>query len=241
MFASDFVIFASFGVLCTLALSVRDGENVKRMQVLKYNSKTNRNNINIKQVVESQSAVNDSQLYSHKNVPLLQFMRDNFKALSWNTKTQVNSFIWKNCGSSSDLLVVNALSVTPDPVSLPGTIGLKFDVTIQETFTAPLKLAVVLKKYEEFFWLTIPCIDDMGSCTYDDICPKLAKITCPKQFGTTIPCKCPFTKGRYSLPSSSFTVPVHVPAGKYLVQARLSYGSKAVNCIEITSTLLRWQ
>jgi ganglioside GM2 activator len=149
-----------------------------------------------------------------------------------SSKLAAHSFSWKNCGSSSDLLVINSLSLTPDPLRAPGTFSLTFDVTIQANFDAPLKLSLELKKYEVFFWLTIPCIDDMGSCTYGNICQQLAGLTCPKPFDDNkIPCKCPFPKGRYTLPTSTFDLQKSVPSGDYFVQAQLSSGSQAVNCI----------
>jgi len=46
-----------------------------------------------------------------------------------------------------------------------------------------------------FIWINIPCRDNLGSCTYNNICAKLAKIDCPdllKKYG--IPCHCPFAK-----------------------------------------------
>ncbi|BFZ14967.1 hypothetical protein BsWGS_18006 [Bradybaena similaris] len=218
MCAPGFVIFATLCVLCNSLPGGRGGQSVEIMKVLSY-----------KPGGEAGFAVNGT-IYSHK-----MWHADYFKSvrLPWNTKSQVNSFKWQNCGGASDLLVVNGLTVTPDPLRVPGTVRLKFDVTIQETFTSPLKLVLEVKKHEGFIWLPIPCIDDMGSCTFDDVCQKLAGITCPKEFGDQIPCKCPFTKGSYSLPSSTFSVPVHVPSGKYFIQANLSTGSQAVNCIKI--------
>ena len=38
----------------------------------------------------------------------------------------------------------------------------------------------------------MPCVDDVGSCTYDDGCALLSQIKCPPEFKKYgIPCQCP--------------------------------------------------
>jgi len=48
-------------------------------------------------------------------------------------------------------------------------------------------------------WFTLPCIAQLGSCNYQDICPFLEKIDCPPFFEKYgIPCKCPIAAVRYA-------------------------------------------
>lgn len=51
---------------------------------------------------------------------------------------------------------------------------------------------------EQFgIWVTLPCVDNLGSCTYDDLCNYGYSIneTCPEQFlNSNVPCRCPFPK-----------------------------------------------
>ena len=50
-------------------------------------------------------------------------------------------------------------------------------------------------------WIKIPCIANIGSCTYDDLCELLAGITCPDPFVSAgVPCQCPFRKVRLHYP-----------------------------------------
>ena len=43
------------------------------------------------------------------------------------------------------------------------------------------------------FWITIPCVDNVGSCDYEDVCVLLQQIPCPPEFPKYgIPCSCPF-------------------------------------------------
>lgn len=47
-------------------------------------------------------------------------------------------------------------------------------------------------------WIQLPCIDNLGSCTYDDVCTILDNLippgtACPEPLQTYgIPCHCPF-------------------------------------------------
>ena len=57
-----------------------------------------------------------------------------------------------------------------------------------------LQLSLSVKK-KVLFWITVPCIDNVGSCTYDNVCDLLVTFACPppfKKYG--IPCSCPFAK-----------------------------------------------
>jgi ganglioside GM2 activator len=58
-------------------------------------------------------------------------------------------------------------------------------------FTVQVDLTV--EKKIGFFWITVPCIEHIGSCTIDNVCS--ATLPCPsvfKKYG--IPCQCPIKK-----------------------------------------------
>ena len=58
-----------------------------------------------------------------------------------------------------------------------------------------IKMEVKLEKDIIFGWVTIPCIDGLGSCTYDNVCDMIHADQCPPEFiAHDIPCKCPFPK-----------------------------------------------
>lgn len=45
----------------------------------------------------------------------------------------------------------------------------------------------------------LPCVEDVGSCDYDNFCIEWAEM-CPKYFGKFgLPCSCPFPAGNYSV------------------------------------------
>lgn len=60
------------------------------------------------------------------------------------------------------------------------------------------QLNVTLEKEVAGFWVKIPCLDELGSCHYEDICDILDKLIppgqdCPEPLRTYgLPCHCPF-------------------------------------------------
>merc|ERR1719394_550105 len=114
---------------------------------------------------------------------------------------------------------------------------------LNQTVASPVKMVLhVEKKVEIIGWITIPCIDGMGSCTYNDVCEKLKVVTaCPAILKKhNIPCKCPFPKGSYNLPTTAFTIKADpVPSGEYRAQVNLYTGSdnKPVYCINLDATI----
>jgi ganglioside GM2 activator len=70
----------------------------------------------------------------------------------------------------------------------------------------------------------VPCIDNIGSCTYDGICGDWAQI-CPQYFQQYgIPCTCPFPAKSYSIPDVTFSVSQTIPgiaSGEYRLTGSL--------------------
>jgi hypothetical protein len=54
---------------------------------------------------------------------------------------------------------------------------------------------VVEMKKKEGIWIKIPCIDNCGSCTFDDFCQVMAPVKCPDPVTKAgISCHCPLTQ-----------------------------------------------
>ncbi|KAK7486629.1 hypothetical protein BaRGS_00022154 [Batillaria attramentaria] len=77
-----------------------------------------------------------------------------------------------------------------------------------------MKLDLTIERYVGFFWVTVPCISDVGSCTYDDACALLSGAfgadgtQCPQQLvDNNVPCACPFQAGSYSMTNAVFSIP----------------------------------
>ena len=70
------------------------------------------------------------------------------------------------------------------------------------------------------FKFEVPCIEGIGSCTYDDVCDLLPKNAqdCPAFFKqNNIPCNCPFPQGDYKTSGLSFDIEFNakIPKGNY--------------------------
>ncbi|XP_077983984.1 ganglioside GM2 activator-like [Glandiceps talaboti] len=154
---------------------------------------------------------------------------------------------WKNCGDKSDPVSAN-VTITPDPIPIPGNVQVALNATFNIQFGAPLKAVLTIKKKIVGIWVEIPCVDNIGSCTYDDLCsliPFSPSQPCPEPFSTyKIPCYCPFPKGVYSLPKSDIAIPQipDLPSwltnGDYEIHADLSMSSQRLACYEADVSLV---
>ncbi|XP_015421145.1 PREDICTED: ganglioside GM2 activator [Myotis davidii] len=97
-------------------------------------------------------------------------------------------------------------------------------------------------------WVKVPCVEQIGSCTYEDICNVFDIFLppgepCPEPLHTYgLPCHCPFKEGKYSLPKSVITIPhLDLPSwlstGNYRIQNILSSGKKHLGCFKIDVSL----
>ncbi|KAK2175585.1 hypothetical protein NP493_724g01007 [Ridgeia piscesae] len=157
---------------------------------------------------------------------------------------KTEAFSWKMCGSKTDAIQIKTLSVAPDPIKLPGNITLAFSGSINspDPITSPIEMELTIKK-KLFVWITIPCIDHVGSCTYPDICSQSNASSCPpafKKYG--IPCSCPIKPGNYNLPPTVMALPKEnmpgwLSEGDYKVEVRLRHQSKEILCLSATGSI----
>jgi len=151
-------------------------------------------------------------------------------------KSTLGTYKYINCGTRADLMNVTLLTATPDPIRLPGTLGVNFAGEFKAELQAPLKIDLVLERRVGSAWIKIPCIGGIGSCTYDDICETLSGAECPDPFvDNDVPCKCPFLKGSYKLPNVSFYLDTFFPPGDYRAIGKIvsGYNETPTGCIEL--------
>ncbi|KAJ8937556.1 hypothetical protein NQ314_011791 [Rhamnusium bicolor] len=107
---------------------------------------------------------------------------------------------------------------------------------------SPVKAAVKVKRETLGVWIEIPCVDKVGTCTYDDLCVHSipANRTCPKTFtDNDVPCRCPIPKGTYTIdPSIELQVEMYnyfsAYSGKYWAHLSLSEeGVNLITCYEV--------
>nr|NP_001279525.1 ganglioside GM2 activator-like precursor [Callorhinchus milii]AFK11557.1 Ganglioside GM2 activator precursor [Callorhinchus milii] len=160
---------------------------------------------------------------------------------------RLEAFSWANC-RNAEPVVIKSLSIKPDPVSIPGFLRASVFASVGVSLQAPLTIHLTLEKEVAGIWVTIPCIEELGSCTYENICQQLDALIPPGQncpeplFTYGIPCHCPFKKGDYNLPDSSFYIPsLDLPSwltsGNYKATAILSGEKGSLACVKISISL----
>lgn len=161
---------------------------------------------------------------------------------------QLSSFSWDNCDEGKDPAVLRSLTLQPDPIVVPGDVIVSAEGKTAVPLVSPQKVELTVEKEMAGFWVKIPCVEQIGSCTYEDFCQLLDLYippgeSCPEPLHSYgLPCHCPFKEGTYSLPTSNFTVPdLELPSwlstGNYRIQSVLSSGGKRLGCLKIAVSL----
>ena len=147
-------------------------------------------------------------------------------------------FSYVNCGPDTDPLKIVSLVVSPDPLLIPGTLRFSGEVNLKSTLLSPLTMQMKLIKKIGFIELEIPCVENFGSCTYQDVCAMLPlPQDCPSFFkDQKLPCTCPFNGGDYIGKNLEVEVdlPAKIPSGAYIIEA--DFHSPAlghVGCVNI--------
>ncbi|XP_026199931.1 ganglioside GM2 activator [Anabas testudineus] len=164
------------------------------------------------------------------------------------TKAQVLGFDWKNCGQTQDPAVLKSLEVSPDPINIPGELKASASGSTSVELSSPLAVNVTLEKEVVGVWVKVPCVENLGSCHYKDLCDILNQLIppgqdCPEPLHTYgLPCHCPFKAGSYSLPQSDFYLPyVDLPYwltnGNYRVQGVLGSQGKELACLKLSLSI----
>lgn len=162
--------------------------------------------------------------------------------------SQLGGFSWDNCDEGKDPAVIKSLTLQPDPIVVPGDVIVSAEGKTSVPLTSPQKVELTVEKEVAGFWVKIPCVEQLGSCSYENVCNMIDECIppgepCPEPLHTLgLPCHCPFKEGTYSLPTSNFTVPdLELPSwlstGNYRIQSILSSGGKRLGCIKIAVSL----
>ncbi|CAL8358149.1 unnamed protein product [Merluccius merluccius] len=167
---------------------------------------------------------------------------------SHNKTVKLYGFDWKNCGPPDAPAVLRTLTLSPDPILVPGDLTASASGSTTVPLASPLSLNLTLEREVAGFWVKIPCVDEVGSCHYPDVCSLLDQLIppgqdCPQPLPTYgLPCRCPFKAGTYSLPESDFYLPdVDLPYwltnGHYRVQGLLGAQDKELACLKVALSL----
>ncbi|XP_038056408.1 ganglioside GM2 activator-like [Patiria miniata] len=125
----------------------------------------------------------------------------------------------------------------------PNSVWVSIDAHVDEELDSPLKAVVKIQRKVFWWWITMPCVSDYGSCTYQDMCQFLPPAyngppgSCPAPLQDLPSCQCPLRTGTYSVKSDidipSIKIPSWLISGNYWAQIKLYKNSREVGCNEI--------
>ncbi|XP_048244083.1 ganglioside GM2 activator-like [Haliotis rufescens] len=135
-------------------------------------------------------------------------------------------------------LIVTNLVFSPDPLVFPGEFNVSFQAELKIDVPNNLKAQVQLSKRVGSQDVPLPCVANIGSCVYDDLCSILSGVVCPREFVTAgVPCKCPFKAGTYNLPVATFRVfAAFLLPGVYTFVVNLTHGDIYLGCYKLVAT-----
>ncbi|XP_060069686.1 ganglioside GM2 activator-like [Ylistrum balloti] len=136
----------------------------------------------------------------------------------------------------NNIVHVNAATASPFPVVVPGPVDIVGNLDVLKNITGPLKMTLSIKRKVIGLWVPIPCISNVGSCTYPDVCSLLSStfvkngaVDCPVQLAAEgLPCTCPIQAGHYTLHHGHFQIPElsgvwsWLASGDYQIRATLT-------------------
>ncbi|XP_052808415.1 ganglioside GM2 activator-like [Mya arenaria] len=125
-------------------------------------------------------------------------------------------FQLEDCNNSPNKIVHLANAhLSKDPVHIPGPETGDVDLQILHPINGSYALNVHVQRKVLFAFIEVPCISNIGSCTYD-LCDLLSgkyfdnPQHCPVEIVSStpnFPCTCPFAAGNYHLNPTTFQIP----------------------------------
>ncbi|CAF1169087.1 unnamed protein product [Adineta ricciae] len=147
---------------------------------------------------------------------------------------------WRNCGPSADPIQLNSLSITPDPIRIPGGFNITGSAAVTVQIPTDVHVSVTLERKVGPFFVKVPCVDNFGSCNYGNACQLWAEY-CPKfaaKFG--LPCQCPIPASTYSVSNANVVIKKTVPPellGEYRATVDISSSQSHLGCVFIDLTV----
>ncbi|KAL7637706.1 UNVERIFIED_CONTAM: hypothetical protein RMT77_011315 [Armadillidium vulgare] len=138
---------------------------------------------------------------------------------------------------------IKKLIIDPATINLNENLTIFFDGDVYQNLSSPISVQVKIKKKIWFSWVPIPCINDVGSCHYEDICelsPYAHDSTCDIPIpNSKLPCKCPIEKGNYYMNASTVYIkdpakyiPNWLEKGSYYVRVEGFQTGASIGCYE---------
>ncbi len=90
------------------------------------------------------------------------------------------------------------------------------------------------------FWVKVPCVDNVGSCTYSPTCAQFIDLCQKYLVKYSIPCVCPFPAGTYAINDAVFDITGHLPpgaSGEFRITADIHASSGHIGCLHVDADL----
>ncbi|ELP91976.1 Ganglioside GM2 activator precursor, putative [Entamoeba invadens IP1] len=151
-----------------------------------------------------------------------------------------------SCNTTAPV-IIHTLTVQPDnPINLKTGFTMNMDIEITKPIEKA-KLSLVFEK-DVLFWVTIPCANNVGSCTYENVCDILANVTDKCMNATrsrgydNVPCSCPIAANRFvaTIPVPTIEVPskyAWLASGNYKIHLEMSDDGNNLACYDVKFSL----
>ncbi|KAL8560163.1 hypothetical protein ACOMHN_021658 [Nucella lapillus] len=165
-------------------------------------------------------------------------------------------FALRDCAhnKASELMTFASAHLSPYPVTIPGDLHVTAALRINKEASGDHSVDVTIERYIGFLWITVPCISNVGSCTYKSACGMLSgsygngtNTACPPEIRATgMPCTCPIPAGTYSMANTVFKIPEltgvwsWLASGDYRVTAKLidNPTGQEIACQQVEATIV---
>ncbi|CAH1799082.1 unnamed protein product, partial [Owenia fusiformis] len=159
---------------------------------------------------------------------------------------------WEDCGSADKAISVSKVEVTPSPVVIPGNLRLSLEGEIKRQLgDKQLDADLIIRKSLFGIMVDIPCVDGIGSCSYQDVCSLVNDLVtaegaeCPAEVTQFLGgCSCPFKARQISVPGIDIELPAldgilgGLIAGDIEVEARMKEADGGeVGCLKASFSI----
>ncbi|BFZ09166.1 hypothetical protein BsWGS_12205 [Bradybaena similaris] len=150
----------------------------------------------------------------------------------------------------TDDINIKSFNIDPSPIQVPGSLSLALAVDVRKSIEGNLRADVIIRRKLGPVWIPVPCFNNVGSCTYTDVCSLLRNLAtngCPAVLtAINLTCSCPVAAGTYTLPHQTFHIDTNtvgistsILAGQYQANVRLTDANThtEIACFDVAATL----
>lgn len=149
---------------------------------------------------------------------------------------KLKNFNFHDCGGT--VATIKQFSISPDPIVVPGIVTFNAEIDLKSSVmkSPVLNAEVTVEKKAGGVYIKLPCVDQIGSCTYADLCSMLNAVTqCPPfLLENQIKCKCPYKAGVYSVNNGTLQYSeADLPSGDYQIHAVITIKNQKAACVNV--------